>query len=144
MKNFAWRALHGCIPCHVILANKHITNAVNCPMCQTEADDIKHALFTCSRAKGVWTSLGIGEHIQRMMIVDRSGFVLILEIIRNGGELKELNSYETRHGVICLSFSYFEIHFILNCTNDLRWKNNVLVDNFFIRNHLVSSLYLKF
>lgn len=42
VKIFAWRALHGCIPCHVILANKHITNVVNCPVCKTEAEDIKH------------------------------------------------------------------------------------------------------
>ena len=63
VKIFAWRALDGCIPCHVILANKHITNAVNCPMCQTEAEDIKHALFSCNRAKEVWTSLGVwGAH----------------------------------------------------------------------------------
>jgi hypothetical protein len=76
-KIFAWRALHGCIPCHVILANKHITNAVNYPACQTDGEDIKHALFSCSQAREVWTSLGIGEYIERMMIVDRSGSVLI-------------------------------------------------------------------
>ena len=63
VKIFTWRALHGNIPCHVILANKHITNLVNFPMCQTKAQDIKHALFTCAHAKDVWASLGIEEHI---------------------------------------------------------------------------------
>jgi hypothetical protein len=33
VKIFAWRALHGCIPCHVTLANKYITNVMNCPVC---------------------------------------------------------------------------------------------------------------
>jgi hypothetical protein len=46
VKIFAWRALHGCIPCHVTLA-KHITNVVNCPVFQTEAEDIRHILFSC-------------------------------------------------------------------------------------------------
>jgi hypothetical protein len=87
VKFFAWRALRGCIPCHVILANKHITNAVSCPMCQTEVEDIKH---TC-RAREVWTSLGIWEHIERMMSVNRSGSILIQEVIRTGGEVRELN-----------------------------------------------------
>lgn len=47
IKIFAWRVLHGCIPCHVILANKHITNIVNCPVCRVEAEDIRHILFSC-------------------------------------------------------------------------------------------------
>jgi endogenous inhibitor of DNA gyrase (YacG/DUF329 family) len=91
VKFFAWRALRGCIPCHVILANKHITNAVNCPMCQTEVEDIKHTLFSCNRAREVWTSLGIWEHIERMMSIDRSRSILIQEVIRTGGEVRELN-----------------------------------------------------
>ena len=45
VKIFAWRALHGCVPCHMILVNKHIMNAVNCPVCQTKAKAIKHILF---------------------------------------------------------------------------------------------------
>ena len=84
MKIFAWRAFHGCIPCHVILTNKHITR------CQTEAKDIKHALFSCNRAKEVWTSLGVWGHIDRMLMMDRLGSVIVQEIIRDGGEVREL------------------------------------------------------
>jgi hypothetical protein len=50
IKIFGWRVLHGCIPCFVMLANKHIMNSGTCPMCQSEAEDVRHALFACSRA----------------------------------------------------------------------------------------------
>lgn len=53
IKIFAWRVLHGCIPCLVILANKHISNTGNCPICHKGAEDIKHALFSCDRAREV-------------------------------------------------------------------------------------------
>ena len=87
---FAWRALHGAIPCLVVLANKHILNEVNCPMCQTETEDIRHILFSCSRAREVWSSLGIWQHIESLLLIDRSGSVLIQEIIRRGGEEEKL------------------------------------------------------
>ena len=80
VKIFVWRALHGCIPCFAILANKHITDIVNCPVCKTEAEDIRHILFSCSRARDV----------EKLLIIDRSGSVLIQEIIRRGGEDTEL------------------------------------------------------
>ncbi|KAG2540904.1 hypothetical protein PVAP13_9NG588514 [Panicum virgatum] len=90
IKNFAWRALHGCIPCHVILVNKHIINVVNCPVCQTEAEDIRRILFSCSRAREIWRLLGVWQYIERLLMIDISGSVLIQEIIRNGGEESDL------------------------------------------------------
>ena len=75
------------------LANRHITNAVNCLLCQVAAEDIKHALFTYTRAKNVWALLGIEEHIQRMMVAHRLGWVRLSSrrLSENGGEVKELN-----------------------------------------------------
>ena len=90
VKIFVWRALHGCIPCFAILANKHITNIVNCPVCKTEAEDIRHILFSCSHAREVWSALDVWPHIEKLLIIDRSGSVLIQEIIRRGGEDTEL------------------------------------------------------
>ena len=90
VKIFVWRALHGCIPCFAILVNKHITNIVNCPVCKTEAEDIRHILFSCSRAREVWSALDVWPHIEKLLIIDRSGSVLIQEIIRRGGEDTEL------------------------------------------------------
>jgi hypothetical protein len=71
VKIFAWRALHGCIPCYAILANKHITNIVNCPVCQTEAEDIRHVLFSYSRAREVWRALDVWLHIEKLLTIDR-------------------------------------------------------------------------
>ena len=85
IKIFAWRVLHGCIPCLTILANKHISNTGNCPMCQTGAEDIKHALFSCNRAREVWGALGIWDVIEKLLSIDRSGSVLIQEIIGRRG-----------------------------------------------------------
>jgi len=85
IKIFAWRVLHGCISCFVILANKHIMNSGTCPMCQSDAEDIRHALFACSRAREVWSALGIWQQIQALMAEDRSGSVVLQEAIRREG-----------------------------------------------------------
>jgi hypothetical protein len=65
------------ISCHVILAYKHITNVGSCPMYQTEGKDIKHALFSCSRVREVWSTPGVWNHIERLRRVDRLGSIVI-------------------------------------------------------------------
>ena len=55
-----------------------------------EAEDIRHILFSCSRAQEIWSSLGVWQYIERLLMMDRSGSVLIQEIIRNGGEESDL------------------------------------------------------
>jgi hypothetical protein len=70
--------------------NKHITNIVNCPLCQTEAEDIRHILFSCSHAREIWRSLGVWQHIEKLLVIDRSSYVLIQEIITIGSEESEL------------------------------------------------------
>jgi len=54
-------------------------------MCQTGAEDIKHALFSSNRAREVWGALGIWDVIEKLLSVDRSGSVLIQEIIGRRG-----------------------------------------------------------
>jgi len=71
VKNLVWRALHGCIPCLAILANKHIMNTVNCLVCHTEAEDIRHILFSCSRAREVRSALDVLSHIENLLTIDR-------------------------------------------------------------------------
>ena len=43
-------------------------------------------IFTCDRAKAVWSSIGLGQKIADLLIVDRSGSIVLEEVIR-GGEL---------------------------------------------------------
>jgi len=49
------------------------------------AEDIKHALFSCNRAREVWGALGIWDVIEKLLSIDRSGSVLIQEIIGRRG-----------------------------------------------------------
>ncbi|GJN37276.1 hypothetical protein PR202_gb26210 [Eleusine coracana subsp. coracana] len=91
IKMFGWRFLNGFIPCRGILANKHIPGSSSCPVCLRGCEDLKHLLFTCSRVREVWTPLGVWERIQRLMNIDRSGAVLMEEVIRLGGTIPNLN-----------------------------------------------------
>lgn len=81
IEKFLWRCLHNAIPCLCVLANRHIGNVSQCPVCAEGAEDIKHALFICSRARAVWTALGIWHIILGGFLVDR-GEPGVLEFLR--------------------------------------------------------------
>lgn len=76
IKIFVWRCLHNAIPCFSVLANRHVGNVSECPICRG-AEDIKHALFTCSRARAVWKALVVEKLISDATLVDRSGAEVI-------------------------------------------------------------------
>ena len=65
-----------------VLANQHISNIGGCLVCKNGAEDIKDVIFTCDRAKAVWSSLGVWEKILEVIGTDRSGSVIIEEVIR--------------------------------------------------------------
>jgi len=91
IKIFGWRVLHGLIPCRGILANRHIDNSSSCPSCHEGCEDIKHVLFTCNRAKEIWRLLGVTNNIQNLLQVDRSGSVVVAEMIKASKQLDALN-----------------------------------------------------
>ena len=80
IKHFAWKVLHGVLPCLGVLANRHIPCSPQCPVCSVGDEDIQHCLFNCQRATQVWDSLGLLRDIQRAVIEDRSGSIT-MEII---------------------------------------------------------------
>jgi hypothetical protein len=90
IKIFGWRALKGLLPCRAILANRHVGDVGGCPICQNGAEDIKHMIFTCDRAKQVWCSLGIEEKIQRLLMTDHSGSVILEEIFTRDDQVHTL------------------------------------------------------
>jgi hypothetical protein len=45
IKIFAYRSLHGIIPLKCVLANRHIGVSRECPICQLDAEDVRHLLF---------------------------------------------------------------------------------------------------
>ena len=91
IKIFGWRVLHGLIPCRGILANRRIDNSSSCPACHEGCEDIKHVLFTCSRAKEIWRILGVANEIQNLLRVDRSGSVVLAEMIKVSRPLGAMN-----------------------------------------------------
>ena len=61
-------------------------------MCQSEVEDVRHAMFACSRAKQVWRALGIEQEIESLLAVDRSGSVVIQEAIGRGRRAMRWNN----------------------------------------------------
>ena len=82
VKIFGWKALHGMIPGLSILANRHIKTTAQCPVCKLGPEDIKHLMFTCARARQVWTAIGIMDVIDDISTVDRSGSVCFEKMLR--------------------------------------------------------------
>jgi hypothetical protein len=83
VKIFIWRSLHGLVPGMAILANRHIKVSPQCPICLKGAEDIRHLMFTCDRAKDVWKALGLDHVINQALSLDRSGSVVLEEILRD-------------------------------------------------------------
>ena len=75
-----------------VLANRHIGNTSGCPVCNAGCEDIKHILFSCDKAKGVWKILGVWEQILESFHVDRSGSVILEELIRRGDQVQLLEN----------------------------------------------------
>jgi hypothetical protein len=91
IKIFGWRVLLGAIPCKGILANHHIGNSSNCPACQAGCEDIKNLLFTCNGAKEIWQRLSIWNMIETVLGTDRSGSVLVADLINTSKPVAKLN-----------------------------------------------------
>lgn len=77
VKIFIWRCLHNAIPFRSTLANRHIPVSGECPVCHAGAEDSKHALFGCKRARSVWLELGLLDEINKATPTDREGAKVI-------------------------------------------------------------------
>jgi ribonuclease HI len=90
IKIFGWRALRGFIPTRGILANKHVGNDSSCPVCHMGCEDIYHLFFNCQRAQAIWRCLGIWDRIQQILQQDRSGSIILAELIRKPEKVAEM------------------------------------------------------
>jgi hypothetical protein len=70
IKIFIWRAIHGIIPLKCILANRHIGNSSECPICKQGPEDIQHLLFLCPATQDLWTQLGLQDVINGATLED--------------------------------------------------------------------------
>lgn len=82
IKKIVWRALHEIIPGVGVLRSRHIKVSPSCPICHDGPEYIRHLIFICKRAKEVWKSLGLDEIIDQALCTDRSGSVVLEEILR--------------------------------------------------------------
>ncbi|KAJ8774442.1 hypothetical protein K2173_016888 [Erythroxylum novogranatense] len=53
-KNLIWRAASGSLPCRSLLRARHVPISEVCPMCNIEAESVKHLLVDCTFAQQVW------------------------------------------------------------------------------------------
>jgi hypothetical protein len=82
VKIFSWRALHGILPLKCILANRHIGESAECPICAQDAEAVRHLLFTYQVAKDMWAHIGLSDFIVDVIHVDKSGSVVLEHILR--------------------------------------------------------------
>ena len=60
---FGWIILHGIVPTKSILSNRHIGTSGECPLCQLDAEDLRHLLFECAPANELWRPLRLQQTI---------------------------------------------------------------------------------
>jgi hypothetical protein len=77
IKIFGGRVLHGFISCLGVLANRHIAQSSQCPICNIGYEDILHTLFTCPRAKQIWEKVGIYQVSLSSLQTNMRGPILI-------------------------------------------------------------------
>jgi hypothetical protein len=83
VKKNCWYALHGILPLKSILVNRHIGTSGQCPVCNLWPEDVLHMLFQCQPASELWKSLGLDTIIADAMQSERSGSVVLEELLRS-------------------------------------------------------------
>jgi hypothetical protein len=53
------------------------------------AEDICHLMFSYERAKDVWRELGLDETVENALAINRSGSVVLEEILRGNSKTPE-------------------------------------------------------
>ncbi|XP_058786092.1 uncharacterized protein LOC131660788 [Vicia villosa] len=82
---FSWRFLAGRLPLRDQLLRRNVPNiaSVNCPFCETQAENLNHLFFDCSMAKFIWERifvwLGAGQFLS---LADFRSFSAIQEKVK--------------------------------------------------------------
>lgn len=74
--------MHGIILGLAILANRCIPTTTQCFVCSAGPEDVKGLMFTCTRAKNVWGSMGLMDIISGAACVDRLSSTVLEELLR--------------------------------------------------------------
>jgi hypothetical protein len=65
--------LLGAIPCHGVLANRHMITSSECPLCTSDCEIVRHALFLCPTVREVWRLLGLESMITEIYTAEGEG-----------------------------------------------------------------------
>lgn len=63
-----------------VLSHKHINVSLSYPICHPGDEDIRH--LTCTHAHKAWKALGLYNIIDQTLAMDRSGSVVLEEILQ--------------------------------------------------------------
>ena len=84
VKNFIWRACLNILPTKINLKKKKITSDGFCPICESEAESIDHALWECPAANDVWLSSKL--RVQKVPKYQGDFITLVLSLFDKVGE----------------------------------------------------------
>ena len=84
VKNFIWRACLNILPTKINLKKKKITTDGFCPICESEAESIAHALWECPVANDVWLSSKL--RVQKVPKYRGDFITLVLSLFDKVGE----------------------------------------------------------
>ena len=80
-----WSFLHGKYftegPCLGVLATRHISKRVQCPVCSVGFEDIQHCLFSCHIVKKIWEELGLWDEVSKAIAFGRSGSAIMEHLL---------------------------------------------------------------
>ena len=74
--------MHGILPLKSILANRHIGDSGQCPLCDLHPEDVLHMVFNCQGAANIWRELGLYNHVTSAIQVDRSGSAVLEKLLK--------------------------------------------------------------
>ena len=63
VKHFTWRACNNSLPIMDNLLHRHITSSTCCNTCQTQTEDILHAVWGCPEVANLWSTLSWVQHL---------------------------------------------------------------------------------
>jgi hypothetical protein len=84
VKNFIWRACLNILPTKINLKKKKITTDGFCPICESKAKSIAHALWECPAANDVWLSSKL--RVQKVPKYQGDFITLVLSLFDKVGE----------------------------------------------------------